>query len=85
MSDVLKIATVRQIKAARALLAWEQKDLAKASGLGLATVQRMEKMGLERSTVANAQKLLSAFEAAGIEFTTADNGGVGVRLHRNEG
>jgi transcriptional regulator with XRE-family HTH domain len=83
MSLFEKMITIRQIKAARALLGWEQRDLAEASGLGLSTVQRMEKMGLERSTVANAQKLLSAFEAAGIEFTTADNGGgVGVCLRK---
>ncbi|MFQ5764104.1 MAG: helix-turn-helix domain-containing protein, partial [Rhodospirillales bacterium] len=34
--------TSTQMRAARALLGWDQKDLAQASGLSLPTIQRME-------------------------------------------
>jgi DNA-binding XRE family transcriptional regulator len=34
--------TVRQMKAARALLAWSQGDLAKASGVSEPTIARLE-------------------------------------------
>ena len=77
--------STRQIKAARVLLGWEQRDLANSSGLSLPTIQRMEKLGIERSTVANAQKLEAAFEAAGVVFIPEDGGGAGVRLAKREG
>ncbi|MFZ2080389.1 MAG: helix-turn-helix transcriptional regulator [Xanthobacteraceae bacterium] len=32
-----------QIRAARGLLGWRQEDLSKASGVGTATIQRIEK------------------------------------------
>ena len=70
----------KQIKAARLFLDWEQKDLAAASGLSLPTIQRMEKLGIERSSVANAEKLQRALEAAGIEFIAENGGGAGLRL-----
>lgn len=76
--------TQSQIKAARLFLGWEQKDLAEASGLSLPTIQRMEKLGIERSSVANAERLRTALESAGIEFIPAGNyqgeGGPGSRL-----
>ncbi len=72
--------SAKQIRAARVFLEWEQKELAERSGLSLPTVQRMEKLGLERSSVANANKLKLALETAGIEFIPENGGGVGVRL-----
>ena len=77
--------STRQIKAARVLLGWEQRDLANASSLSLPTIQRMEKLGIERSTVANAQKLQAAFEAAGVAFIQENGGGAGVRLAQRAG
>jgi len=74
--------TQKQIKAARLFLDWEQKDLAAASGLSLPTVQRMEKLGLQRSSVANAEKLQGALESAGVEFIAENGGGPGVRLRK---
>ena len=73
-----------QVKAARLLLGWEQKDLARESGVSLPTIQRMEKLGLERSSVYNAEKVKSALERGGVQFIfqglyTGD-GGDGVRL-----
>jgi transcriptional regulator with XRE-family HTH domain len=78
MSSILKVS-IRQIKAARALLAWSQEDLAEAAGISVPTVKRLEaadgKLGGREDT---AIKLRGALEAAGIEFT---NGGrPGVRL-----
>lgn len=76
--------SVRQIKAARLLLDWTQKDLADKSGLSLPTIQRFEKQGVGRSSVDNVQKLIVTFEIAGIEFIEAgsrsETGGPGVRL-----
>lgn len=60
--------TIKQMKAARLFLDWEQRDLASRSGLSLATVQRMEKLGVERSQLANVMKVKRTFEAAGVEF-----------------
>lgn len=77
-----------QIKAARLFLGWEQKDLAAASGLSLPTIQRMEKLGLERSSAGNAEKVQLSLEAAGIVFIPDGGGspvgGAGVRLKGQE-
>lgn len=77
-----------QIKVARLFLGWEQKDLAAASDLSLPTIQRMEKLGLERSSAGNAEKVQAALEAAGAVFIPAGDyqgsGGPGVRLKGNE-
>jgi predicted transcriptional regulator len=72
--------TARQIRMARVALDWEQKDLAGRCGLSIPTIQRMEKLGLERSAMGNVQKMRKAFEDAGIEFINeADREGVCVR------
>lgn len=75
-----------QMKAARLFLGWEQKDLAEAAGVSLPTIQRMEKLGLERSSAGNVEKVQKALESAGIEFIPAGGyqgeGGPGVRLRR---
>ena len=76
--------STRQIKAARVFLGWQQRDLANASGLSLPTIQRMEKLGVERSSVANAQKLQAALETGGVEFIQENGGGAGVRLAQRE-
>jgi transcriptional regulator with XRE-family HTH domain len=77
-----------QIKAARLFLGWEQKDLAAATGLSLPTIQRMEKLGLERSSAGNAEKVQTVMEAAGVVFIPAGSyqgeGGPGVRLKGGE-
>jgi transcriptional regulator with XRE-family HTH domain len=74
--------SAKQIKAARLFLEWEQKDLAEKSGLSLPTIQRMEKLGVERSSVANAQKVQGALEVGGVEFIPENGGGAGVRLRK---
>ncbi|MEO5375648.1 MAG: helix-turn-helix domain-containing protein [Alphaproteobacteria bacterium] len=74
--------SAKQIKAARLFLDWEQKDLAAATGLSLPTIQRMEKLGLERSSAGNAEKVRRALESAGVEFIPENGGGPGVRLRK---
>ncbi len=76
-----------QLKAARALLAMDQKALAEASGLSLPTIQRMEASdGTIRGNVDSLMKLVNALAAAGIELISEDavssGGGRGVRLKK---
>ena len=74
--------TPKQIKAARLFLDWEQKDLATHSGLSLPTIQRMEKLGMERSQAGNVQRVQQALEAGGVDFIPENGGGAGVRLRK---
>ena len=76
--------TAPQIRAARALLGWSQPALAKASGLSLPTIVRMESaVGPGRSSAANVEAVQRALENAGVMFLDADDTGAvgpGVRL-----
>ena len=76
-----------QLRAARALLEWNQKDLSRASGLSLPTIQRMEnpKFGPGRSSAANVDAVQKALESAGVEFISENGGGAGVRLAKPAG
>ncbi len=73
--------SIRQLKAARALLGWSQGDLADAAQVSIPTVKRLEAgdgpLGGRENTV---RKLTEALETAGIDFTVGNNGGEGVRL-----
>ena len=75
--------TTRQIKAARALLAWSQADLAERSGVSEPTVARLEavdgELGGREHT---AHRIRVALEQAGIEFIDENGGGPGVRLRK---
>jgi transcriptional regulator with XRE-family HTH domain len=73
-----------QIRAARALLDWKQADLAKASKIGLATIQRLEKgQGIVSGHVTTVVQIQTALEKAGVVFLAPDNGGgPGARLKR---
>jgi transcriptional regulator with XRE-family HTH domain len=75
-----------QIRAARALLDWSQRQLAEKSKLSVPTIKRMEgAMGPERSTEANVEAVRRALEGAGIVFLDAKqnkDGGAGVRLKK---
>ena len=78
-----------QIRAARALLGWSQPALAKAAGLSLPTIVRMEsQLGPGRSSAANVQAVERALEAAGVLLLGADDAasvGPGVRLKSGAG
>ncbi|RWK79791.1 MAG: XRE family transcriptional regulator [Mesorhizobium sp.] len=69
-----------QIKAARALIDWSQGDLAEKSGLALATIKRMEKLGPGRSALSNVEAVKAALESAGVIFIDPNGNGAGVRL-----
>jgi transcriptional regulator with XRE-family HTH domain len=70
-----------QIRAARALLGWSQAQLARRAGLGLATLQRIERdEGIEKGKFSTVIKIQKALEQAGIHFTEDDTGEIGVRL-----
>jgi len=75
-----------QIRAARALLGWTQDDLSKASGVGTATIQRMEKSNQVISGyVSTLVRLQEAFEKAGILFIDDDEGGgYGLRVAKRK-
>jgi transcriptional regulator with XRE-family HTH domain len=79
--------TASQLRAARALLALDQRDLAAQSGLSLPTIQRMEASdGVIRGNVDSLMKLIVALDAAGVELISdnaaSSGGGRGVRLKR---
>ncbi len=77
--------TAAQMRAARALLQIDQRQLAERSGLSLPTIQRMEASdGVVRGNVESLMKLVEALHRAGIELIGDDaashTGGRGVRL-----
>jgi transcriptional regulator with XRE-family HTH domain len=77
--------TAAQMRAARALLGIDQRQLAELSGISLPTVQRMEASeGNVRGVVDTLTKVVEAFDRAGIELigdnATSREGGRGVRL-----
>src|SRR5258706_13017617 len=61
--------TSQQMRAARALLGIDQKQLAELAGLSLPTIQRMESSdGQVRGVVDTLVKVIKALETAGIEM-----------------
>jgi DNA-binding transcriptional regulator YiaG len=78
-----KLITIRQVKAARALLSWSQSDLARHSGISEPTVARLEsadgELGGRGETV---RKIRAALEASGIEFIEENGTGEGVRFRK---
>jgi transcriptional regulator with XRE-family HTH domain len=79
MKSIPKVS-IRQIKAARALLGWSQEDLAAMAGVSVPTVKRLEAAdGLLGGRENTAIKLRTALERAGIEFTNGIEPGVGLK------
>ncbi|MDA8229958.1 MAG: helix-turn-helix domain-containing protein [Magnetospirillum sp.] len=76
--------TSEQIRAARMLLRWEQKELADRSGVSLPTIKRLEiKPGEVQAHGTTLEALQRAFVEAGVIFLAegdAIGGGPGVRL-----
>jgi transcriptional regulator with XRE-family HTH domain len=73
-----------QIRAARALLGWRQEDLSKASGVGTATIYRIEKIDDSVTGYASTlARIQAALERAGIAFIENDKtGGYGLRFSK---
>jgi predicted transcriptional regulator len=82
--SILKVS-IRQLKAARALLAWSQERLAAAADVSIPTIKRLESQDgpLGGRNVTSA-KIRSALETAGIEFIDENGGGPGVRLRKRQ-
>ena len=75
-----------QIRAARALLGWRQEDLSKASGVGTATIQRIERSNSAvTGYVSTLVRIQAAFEGAGVLFIDNDEtAGIGLRLAKKK-
>ena len=79
--------TAAQLRAARALLGIDQRQLADLAGLSVPTIQRMEASeGVIRGNVDSLMKLIAALNNAGIELIgegiVSAEGGRGVRLKK---
>jgi transcriptional regulator with XRE-family HTH domain len=75
------LVDVRQIKAARALLRWQQGRLAQRAGLAVATIRRLERLeGRIEANFDTVEKIRQAFETAGISFLGFPNLGVHLRV-----
>ena len=76
-----------QIRAARALLGWDQAKAAEAAGVSIITIKRLEAAGEEiHAQFATVVKIKNAFENAGVLFLGEESGlGYGVRLRRDPG
>lgn len=79
--------TSSQLRAARALLGLDQRELAALAGLSVPTIQRMEgSKGIVRGHVESLMRLVAALDAAGVELiaegAASPSGGRGIRLKR---
>ena len=73
--------TSDQMRAARALLRWSSGDLSEHSGVGTATIKRMESMdGVPSGHVKTLIALKEALEQGGVQFVGAPDDAPGVRL-----
>jgi transcriptional regulator with XRE-family HTH domain len=77
--------TAAQMRAARALIGIDQRQLADLSGVSLPTIQRMEASeGNVRGVVDTLTKVIEALDRAGVELigdnAVSREGGRGVRL-----
>ena len=64
----------RQIRAARALLAWSQEELASRADVGTATVKRIERNDDDmRGSIASLRKIEAALIGEGISFSNDKN------------
>ena len=80
--------TGEQIRAARALLKWSARKLAEESGIGWATIQRLEsKNGPLAGYAETHVALRTTLEAQGIQFLESGNAsegpGVALKLEKN--
>ena len=72
-----------QIRAARAALGWSATRLAKAAGVAMKTIARLEQVdGLPPSRSWTLLEVQKAFEGAGIEFIGTPDDGPGIRVRK---
>lgn len=73
-----------QLRGARAMVRWEQKDLADKSGVSVATIKRIEsRPGPIEANRTTLNALRAALEAAGVIFVAENGEGPGVRLRKS--
>jgi transcriptional regulator with XRE-family HTH domain len=73
------LITGRQLRAARALIGWEQSELARRSRVAIGTIRRMESFAAEiASRTSTLSQVMATLEKSGIEFL--NDGSPGVRL-----
>jgi transcriptional regulator with XRE-family HTH domain len=72
-----------QVRAARALLRWEQKELADASQVSLPSIKRLETQpGALAAQQRTVDAIVGALEKAGVIFVEENGEGPGVRLKK---
>ena len=75
--------SIRQIKAARALLNWSQEHLADAAAVSIPTIKRLEAQdGPLGGREETARRIVDSMNGAGIEFIEENGGEPGVRLRK---
>jgi transcriptional regulator with XRE-family HTH domain len=80
--SILKVS-IRQIKAARALLGWSQDQLAAAAKVSIPTIKRLEAHdGVLGGRADTGEKIEAALKNAGVVFIDENGGGPGVRLRK---
>jgi predicted transcriptional regulator len=77
--------TAAQMRAARAMLGIDQRQLAEMAGVSVPTIQRMERSnGTVRGMIESLTRVVEALERAGIvligENAASGGGGLGVRF-----
>ena len=79
------VLTSELVRAARALLRWEQRDLEAASSVSLPTIKRLEsKPGTMAAHLSTVVALRKALESGGVEFIDENGGGPGLRLKKRQ-
>ena len=72
--------TSELVRAARALVRWDQRQLAEAASVSLPTVKRLEaRPGILIAHAATVIAIRHALEVAGVEFTNGERPGVRFR------
>lgn len=80
----MKLISSQQIRAARALLRLTVADLSQASGVGVATIKRIEATdGLPSANARTLDALVKSLENLGVEFIGSYDDGPGVRLFKS--
>jgi transcriptional regulator with XRE-family HTH domain len=70
---------LRQLRAARALLGWTQKELAEHSGVSLSTLNRFERES-GAPNLTSLRQIFQSFQKAGVVFAQPEDGSIGVFL-----
>jgi transcriptional regulator with XRE-family HTH domain len=78
------VLTAEQLRAARALLRWDQARVAAQAGVSIETIKRLERLEgpLLPTRSGTLDALEKAFAAAGVIFIGENGEGPGVRLRK---